>query len=97
MQLHYPPNYVLDEMEWYEVNAAIKYNYYATKDSWEQTRLLMWLFINANSKHHVSIDDVLNLYWENDKEQKTPVTKKDVERLNEKSKKILELINGKQQ
>ena len=32
MQLHYPPQYVLDDMQMYEAKVAMKYGYYANKD-----------------------------------------------------------------
>jgi len=35
MKLHYPPEYVMDKMELYEVKAIMEYEYYASKESWE--------------------------------------------------------------
>ena len=43
MQLHYPPQYVLDDMQMYEAKVAMKYSYYANKDVWEANRLTAYI------------------------------------------------------
>lgn len=64
LQLHYPPDYVLDKMEMYEINAAMKYSYYAHKDSWEQTRLIAFLIAQTNSKKHLELSDIIKFKWD---------------------------------
>ena len=43
LRLHFPPEYVLDKMELYEVKAIMDYEYLAYKDSWEQSRLVAYM------------------------------------------------------
>ena len=44
----------------------MKYNYYAHKDSWEQTRLLAYITAQVNSTKKIKLSDILDFYWEND-------------------------------
>ena len=83
MQLHYPPNYVLDEMEMYEVRAAIKYGYYAYKDIWEANRLTAYIVAQTNAKHHIELTDIVEFPWEKkkDKDDDTKITKQQIEYL----------------
>lgn len=82
------PNYVLDEMQWYEVNGLMKYEYYAKKDEWEETRLLSYIIAQVNSKKKLKIDDIMSFYWENDQD-KTATSKEEFERLRNKAKEYI--------
>ena len=77
-------------MEVYEINAAMKYNYYAHKDSWEQTRLLAYITAQVNSTKKIKLSDILDFYWENDIEPiDTSISNDDVKRLREKAKQFI--------
>lgn len=93
MQCHYPPNYVLDEMQWYEISAALKYQYYAVKDGWEQARLIGFLIAQSNSTKKLKMEDILEFPWEKNSnesiEDKTIITKEDIERLRKEAEKYL--------
>ena len=83
IQLGYSPEYVLDRMEWYEVNAALKYSYYGIKDGWEQSRFISYLIAQVNSKKKLTLDDITKFYWEKETvDTDTKITKKDIDRLN---------------
>ena len=83
MQLGYSPEYVLDKMQWYEINAALKYSYYAFKDGWEQSRLISYLIAQTNSRKKLSLEDITKFYWEKEHEETdTKITKTDIDRLN---------------
>lgn len=83
IQLGYSPEYVLDKMQWYEVNAALKYSFYAFKDGWEQSRLISYLIAQTNSRKKLTLEDITKFYWENETiEADTKITKKDIDRLN---------------
>lgn len=82
MQCHYPPDYVLDDMQWYEINAALKYQYYAIKDGWEQARLISFLIAQSNSRKKLKMEDILEFPWEKEKEEHTTsISKEEIERL----------------
>lgn len=77
-----PPSYVLDEMDWYEVNALLKYRYYSFKEQWEQTRLVTYMTAQVNSKRHLKLTDIITFPWEKEEdEENTRVTDDDVKRL----------------
>lgn len=91
MQLGFPPDYVLDKMEWYEVNAALKYQHYAIKDGWEQARLIYSIIYNANTKHPKKMNDLFSFTWEKEQEKTdTSISNEDIERLNKMAQAYLE-------
>lgn len=91
LQLHYPPKYVLDEMESYEISTAFKYGYYAYKDVWEANRLNAYVTAQVNSTHQLSLQGIVTFPWEklssNDNPD-TKITKSDIDRLKRKAKLI---------
>lgn len=73
-------------MEWYEIHAALKYQYYAYKEEWEQSRLIAYVMAQVNSKKRLKLDDIVKFPWdENDKVN--TISKEDIERLNKMSQK----------
>jgi len=90
--MHYPPDYVLDKMEWYEINSAMKYQHYSIKDGWEQARLIAYMVAQVNSKRTLKMDDILPLPWEKDEtepEHITSITKEEIEQLKAEAQKYL--------
>lgn len=85
MQLHYPPQYVLDDMQMYEAQVAMKYSYYANKDVWEANRLTAYITAQVNSKRRLTLQDIVTFPWENKEESDTSITKEDIERLQMKA------------
>ena len=66
LKLHFPPNYVLDQMEFYEIRAIMKYEYLAHSESWEQARLVAYMIAKVNSsKKNLKMTDILKFPWEN--------------------------------
>lgn len=83
MQCNFPPQYVLDKMEWYEINSLLKYKYYATKDQWEQTRILYSIIYNTNAKHPKQVTEMWTFPWEKETTKgNTVISKEDINRLN---------------
>lgn len=86
MQLHYPPQYVLDEMEMYEVRAAFKYCHYAFKDVWEANRLTAFITAQVNSKNRIEMQDLISFPWEKNEEKgDTSISKEQIEYLKMKA------------
>lgn len=85
LRLHYPPEYVLDRMELYEVKAVMDYDYLAYKDSWEQSRLVAYMIAQTNSTKQLKLTDILKFHWEKD-EAITSISNEDVARLRDKAK-----------
>lgn len=81
--MHLPPTYILDEIEWYEINSLFKYRHYSYKESWEQARLITYMTAQCNSRRHLQLTDIIKFPWEDDvqDEEQTKVTDEDVKRL----------------
>ena len=98
MQCHYPPNYVLDEMQWYEISAALKYQYYAVKDGWVQARLISFLIAQSNSRKKLKMEDILEFPWEKNSnepiEDRTMISKEDIERLKQEAENYIKNMNN---
>ena len=94
-QMGYPPDYVLDFMEWYEINAAMKYNYYSSKSGWEQARLVAYMIAQTNSKRTLQMDEIVKFPWEDedDTPSKTSITKEEIEQLKKEAEQYLKTQN----
>lgn len=94
MQLHYSPQYVLDEMQMYEVQVAMKYGYYANKDVWEANRLTAYIMAQVNSKRKLKVADIVTFPWEDKEEASdTKISKEDIERLRKQAETYLKHNN----
>lgn len=91
MQLGFSPQYVLDEMEDYEINAALQYQHYAFKDIWETSKLIAYFIAQTNSKNKIDYETFLPFAWENDNssEEKT-LTKEEIENYKKMAKSYIE-------
>lgn len=69
LQLGLSPDYVLDQIQLYEISALMKYSHYKSKDNWEQARLISFLIAQANSTKRLKIEDIIKFPWEADKEK----------------------------
>lgn len=75
----------------YEINALMKYEYYAHKDTWEQSRLNAYMTAQVNSKRHLKQSDIVEFYWEKETEEKeTNISKEDIARLQAKAEAYLQ-------
>lgn len=67
----------------YEVNAALKYQYYVYKEEWEQTRLIAYITAQVNSKKRLKLEDIIKFPWDGKEAEKEKViSKEDINRLN---------------
>lgn len=90
MQLHYPPQYVLEDMQMYEAQVAMKYGYYANKDLWEANRLTAYITAQVNSRKKLNVTDLVTFPWEEDiKNTDTSISKEDIERLQKQAENYL--------
>ncbi len=87
IKLKYPPDYVLDSMEWYEVDAALKYQYYSYKEDWEQARMISYIVAQVNSKKRLKLEDIIKFPWDGKGgEMEHQISKEDIERLQQMAK-----------
>lgn len=92
LKYHIAPDYVLDQMQMYEARALIKYEYYSSKDSWEQSRLVAYVMAQVNSTKHLKLTDILRFEWDNDVKQSS-ISDEDIKRLQNKAQEILKNMN----
>lgn len=76
------PLYVKDEITWNEVNLLLEELESKHRDSWEQTRLIMWSVFQSQSSKQLKVKDVLPLSWDEkseDSNESTGITKEEIE------------------
>lgn len=96
LQCKFPPDYVLDKMEWYEVTAIMKYQYYTYKDGWEQARLVAYMVAQVNSKKTLTMSDILQFPWEKEEDTvkpKTSISKEEIAQLKAEAQKYMKTQN----
>ena len=54
----------MDKMEFFEIRALLKYQWYSHKDSWEQARLISYIMAQVNSKNKMKMSDIIDFEWE---------------------------------
>lgn len=93
-----PPGYVLDEMRMYEIGCLMPFLYLATKDSWEQARLMGYISAQTHSTKKMNVSDIVSFPWEensNSKAHDTSMSHADKKRLEEKAKQLEQILNQK--
>ena len=89
------PDYFLDEMKWYEVEACIKGLENKNKASWEQCRFISYIIAQVNSTKKLKLTDILSFNWDKEEDNKnTMITNEDIERLKNKANQIIKKLNG---
>ena len=90
-----PPGYVLDEMRMYEIGCLMPFLYLATKDSWEQARLMGYISAQTHSTKKMNVSDIVSFPWEegNTKVHDTAMSNADKRRLEEKAKQLEQMMN----
>ena len=82
----------MDSLESWEVYDLYNMLQYADTTSWEQTRWLMYVIAQVNSRKQLKVTDILNFSWDQTQKNIT-ITDDDIKRLREKAdiigKKIL--------
>ena len=78
----------------YEIQAVMDYEYYAHKDSWEQTRLLAYIMAQVNSRKTLKQSDILDFYWEKKEVVDTSNSNSDLERLKKKAQQYIKQNYG---
>jgi hypothetical protein len=89
-----PPGYVMDEMRMYEIGCLMPFLYLATKDSWEQARLMGYISAQTHSTRKMSVSDIVSFPWEKNHEaHDTSMSNAEKRRLEEKAKQLEQIMN----
>lgn len=81
-------------MQMYEVRAALKYQHFAFRDNWEQSRMIAYIIAQCNSTKKLKPSDIMKFYWDKPEEDDTFISNADVERLKEKAKQYMTKLNN---
>ena len=78
-------------MEFYEIAALMKYNYYKEQDSWEQARFLGFITAKSHGAKNLKITDLIKFQWENTNNGKPQImSDEDMKRLRAKAQWMIE-------
>ena len=77
MECGIDPGYVLDRMEWYEIEALIENIWMRNKESWEQARTIGYITAQCQSTKQLNPKDMMTFPWE--KADRVEDTKEDIE------------------
>lgn len=61
------PTYVMDEITWEEIGSILSELELLNRDSWEQTRMIMWANLQPNSSSNIELTDIITLPWDKPK------------------------------
>lgn len=66
----FDPVYFLDKMSFYELSVIAENLQYKDRSNWEQTRLLSYIFAQANSTKKLTPTDILKFSWDKEESKK---------------------------
>lgn len=89
------PDYFMDRMQWYEVEACLRGLERSERAAWERTRYVCYVTAQVQSRKRLKPSDVLRFEWDGERKGDTGMSNEDVERLKKKSAEVLESVFGK--
>ena len=94
MQCGVQPDYVLDRMKFYEIEALIENLWMKNKESWEQTRVQAYITAQTQSTKKIDMNDMMSFPWEK-KVEKVEDTPEDIEMVRKEMKEMESKLNKK--
>ena len=94
MQCGVQPDYVLDRMKFYEIEALIENLWMKNKESWEQTRVQAYITAQTQSTKKIDMNDMMSFPWEK-KVEKVEDTPEDIEMMRKEMKEMEDKLNKK--
>lgn len=91
------PDYVLDKMEFYEINCLLKNIYLKDKESWERARFITYITAQCNSTKTLKPTDIMKFRWDDDyepEEHHKTISNDDIARLNKMAKAMEDKFNN---
>lgn len=93
IELGLAPDYVLDRMEYYEIEALMEFRYLKEKSSWEQVRELAYITAQVNSSKTITPETIMKFPW--DKKIEVVETEEDIRSVMEEMKDIENKLNNR--
>ena len=96
LDLGLQPQYVMDEIEIYEINSLMKYSYLKHKDNWEQARLISYLIAQCNSAKKLKLEDIIKFQWDDKDEEKNEsvITNEELEQMMQEADEMKKIMYG---
>lgn len=94
MQCGVQPDYVLDRMNFYEIEALLENLWMKNKESWEQTRIQAYITAQTQSTKKIDMNDMMSFPWEK-KVEKVEDTPEDIEMMRKEMKEMEDKLNKK--
>lgn len=94
LQCGIAPDYVLDRMQFYEIETLIENMWRKNKDSWEQTRTLGYITAQSQSTKKIDMQSMMSFPWEKGEPDDTP-TQEERDALMKEMKEMEEKMNRK--
>lgn len=89
------PDYFLDKMQWYEIDACLKGLRNKYKPAWEQARTISHTIAQVNSKKKLKATDVMKFDWDDECKSTTNITLEDRDRYKDRLETIKNNLNEK--
>ena len=94
LQCGVQPDYVLDRMKFYEIEALIENLWIKNKETWEQTRVQAYITAQTQSTKKIDMNDMMSFPWEK-KVEKVEDTPEDIEMMRKEMKEMEDKLNKK--
>lgn len=94
MQCGVQPDYVLDRMKFYEIEALIENLWMKNKESWEQTRVQAYITAQTQSTKKIDMNDMMSFPWEK-KVEKVEDTPEEIDMMRKEMKAMEDKLNKK--
>lgn len=94
LQCGVQPDYVLDRMNFYEIEALLENLWMKNKESWEQTRVQAYITAQTQSTKKIDMNDMMSFPWEK-KVEKVEDTPEDIEMMRKEMKEMESKLNKK--
>ena len=94
LQCGVQPDYVLDRMNFYEIEALLDNLWMKNKESWEQTRIQAYITAQTQSTKKIDMNDMMSFPWEK-KVEKVEDTPEDIEMMRKEMKEMESKLNKK--
>ena len=94
MQCGVQPDYVLDRMNFYELEALLDNLWMKNKESWEQTRVQAYITAQTQSTKKIDMNDMMSFPWEK-KVEKVEDTPEEIDMMRKEMKSMEDKLNKK--
>lgn len=75
------PDYVLDRMQPYEINALMRHHTHLGRDDWERARFLAYVTAQCQSTKKMTVADIIKFPWDKEEEPESDTAMSEADRI----------------